>query len=111
MVSFNENTLTINGRSVRILHKIFDVAEGPTGTLVLLDPNVGLNQNVFFLSPEGRVKWQIELFSEHPDMINGPQSYSGIWNDNGRLTVLNTLGFLCEVDPETGCITQRTYAE
>jgi hypothetical protein len=109
MVSFKANTLMINGSNVALMHKIVDVVEGPNGVLVLLDYSVGLNRNVFFVAPDGRVKWQIELFSDHPKA--GAIPYTGVGFRENRLSAYNFAGFDCELDPETGAITKATFTK
>lgn len=71
------------------------------------DPHVG--RNVVSIASGGREKWRIEAFwwkvkcKDHLHKV--PDSYSHIRiGEDGKLYAYQPIGFICEIDPETGKI-------
>jgi hypothetical protein len=109
-VSFRGHELIVGSNKLAFLTEIFRVMPVPCGTIVLLKAiSDREKRNVFFVADDGKVKWQIENFSEEPLSL-----YSG-WVDisykNGELIGYNWLGYECKIDLETGKILERIFTK
>lgn len=100
-ISFKEKELSINGHKMKFHDPIETVLDAGNGAVVLLIPKPeSTEQNIFFINPDGSIKWQIQ----HKSIPNaGYQGYTSVRiNADGSLEAMNALGSLCRVDMETG---------
>lgn len=108
MINFSGRTLNIDGRATTLIENIVAVKETPLGILVILDWQARkLSQNVLLLNSDGSIKWQIEKFSHHVEARYSPYTEASF--SDGKLTAYNVEGFLCDLDPITGKITNRIF--
>jgi hypothetical protein len=108
MIKFSGRKLKIGEHEITLIENIADAKETPFGILVVLDWRARkLSQNVLLLKGDGSMKWQIEKFSHHAEARYSP--YASASFSDGKLTAYNIEGFLCELDPETGQITNRIF--
>lgn len=111
VVTFNQNILSIDNGLVRkmfqlpsaikqieILDQVIAVRVHPEGVNFI-------NENVFGISFEGKLLWQIEKV-EHVDKDS---PYTGLGRENDLLTAYNWDGFDYLVEPKTGKIIDRKF--
>jgi hypothetical protein len=110
-ISFKKNQLTIKQdgsiKTVEFQYDISGTQKFDDCLVVMIDPpkHVLLNENIFGLSYEGKMLWQIEKI-EHVD-VDSP--YTGLGLEDSQLTVYNWDGCDYLVDPKTGKIKGRKF--
>jgi hypothetical protein len=103
-ISFDKNELHINGNRVSFLAPIDSVVQVENGVVVLLAAMTKQSeQNVFFVNPDGSVKWQIQHLGMPKEVGYQGYTYIGLDSD-GVLEANNFRAVLCKVDMETGQI-------
>ena len=75
--------------------------------ILRIEPTVSriLNENVFGVSPEGKIIWQIEKSEHRKD----DSPYTHIVRENDLLSAYNWDGFDYLVDPKTGKVISKEY--
>jgi hypothetical protein len=108
-VDFKERTLTIGDNKLNFMQKIEGVRETPFGYLVEVNDEPGHNcRNVYLVTLDGHIKWQIEAIGDTPETKNW--QYVGIDWDKGELWATNSIGIAVTLDPDTGKILKRKSA-
>jgi hypothetical protein len=104
MATFEDHTLNYNGHDLTFLYRIFKIAEVADGCLVMLTwAHQNCSRNVFFVDPEGQIKWQIQRLGDPNCFEEVP--YTGFTYASGELRIYNSIGVSCGVDLETGLLT------
>jgi hypothetical protein len=62
----------------------------------------GRRRNVWAIDQTGNVKWRI---APYPGKGATNDTYTGIWEDSGKLVAYNGVGYDFYVDPATGAVT------
>jgi hypothetical protein len=108
MIGYDGNTLTIDGKSYDLEHRIVDAVECQGGVAVLFDPaaytaKFGQFANLVGLSCEGAKLWTAEL----PSTTSGDRYYKLVRDD--KLRAASVYSFICDIDPRTGRIIRKEF--
>jgi len=109
----NRNMLVSeDGKTTKFEYEVKDVLEAKGVTIVLLKvpPSEAMTQNVFGVSPEGRILWQIEKIPEtSSDETN---TYVGMNKTSDQIVRIgNWNGLIVEIDPTTGKVTRKIFGK
>jgi len=108
MISYSDNTLTIDGREHHLNFPIESAVESGDRVFVLFDPDAhhekfGQFENVVALSRAGEVLWIAEL----PTSRSGDRYYRLVCER--ALKASSVFSFVCELDPATGRILRKEF--
>lgn len=104
MAEFEGKKLKYLGRELIFMHDILEILETSRGCLVLLKWKIeGPWRNIFMVSPEGHIEWQIQNIEGVTD--ENASAYGGLIMKDGAVRVYNTSGLNCHLDLETGAVT------
>jgi outer membrane protein assembly factor BamB len=104
-------TLLIGGTEHELGNRIAEHIEFEDFVVVLLDltgdyhPELG--RNVIAVNKDGSVRWRIEKAPVETD----PDSYAGIFDDDGDLRAYNLCGMYYRVDRDTGEVSDGRFVK
>lgn len=103
-----ERTLTIStGKQITFDYPIDTAIGFDTAIVVMLEPNKFINENVFGVSYDGRIAWQIEekghVYDESP--------YTYIGRKDNKIELGNFDGLELIVEPSTGKILHQQWGK
>jgi len=109
MIDFDQNKLTIDGRSFELEYGIDDAVKFQDIVIVLFDPDAytakfGQFPNLTGLSHEGRKLWAAEL----PTTTSGDRYYRLI-HSCYELRAASVYSFVCEIDSGSGKIVRKEF--
>lgn len=95
-----------NGKEVRFEHAVAQTVDFPDAVVIRLKIPSGanLNENVFGISIEGQLLWQIAK-EEH---VYSQSPYTGMTREGDNVRLFNWDGLELVVHPRTGKIVSRT---
>jgi len=104
--------LTINGKVSELRAKVYKTLESNLGVIVIVGSIAGQPhtpvQNIFMISNDGRILWQIEEFKGIRDQTS---YYTNVFFENGKLHAFHPSGFDCEIDLNTGRILRSEFTK
>ncbi len=115
-------TLTINGRELTFEQEIYQSVELPDRVIVLLHPGDFAKDdplkgcNIIALDEDGEMLWRIQdrgvtLTTKDGKEISESYTGLGLAKDEKTVRVSTPFGFLYELDPETGQISNPKFTK
>jgi hypothetical protein len=109
-MEYKGRTLKVGSNELNFMQEIEEVRDTPFGYFVEVKDEPGNNcRNVYLVSLDGHIKWQIEAIGYTPETRNW--QYVGINYKNNTLWATNSIGFAVTLDPETGKILERKFTK
>jgi hypothetical protein len=110
MISYENQTLTVDGQAHQLEHRILDAIEYDDRVVVLFDPNAhvekfGQFRNRIAISRHGTRLWVAEL----PTSTSGDRYYRIVRENSLRASSIYSL--VCEIDPATGQILAKEFVK
>ncbi len=109
-VKYENNKLKFSsGASYNFKYPIDEIKICEKIVIVRLDipPKVILNENVYGISENGELLWQIEKL----DHIYEDSPYTGMTLKEGKLILYNWDGLEVNIDPKTGKVISKSYGK
>lgn len=106
--SYDSNILRLHsGKCIKFKYNIAEIAEFQDVIIVRLDipPGEKFNENVYGISKAGEIVWQIPKI-EH---VYGDSPYTGMTENESKLTLYNWDGLDVTIDPSSGKILSKTF--
>lgn len=110
MIGYDENRLTVDGKSYELEHRVADAIEYEDRVVVLFDPEVytakfGQFPNLIAVSRDGKKLWTAEL----PTTTSGDRYYRLVRGES--LLAASIYSFVCDIDPRTGKILRKEFVK
>lgn len=110
MIGYNENTITVDGKSYELEHRVADAIEYKDRVVVLFDPEdytdkFGQFPNLIAISHDGKKLWTAEL----PTTTSGDRYYRIVRGES--LRAASIYSFVCDIDPRTGKIVRKDFVK
>ena len=98
-----------NKKIVEFPYPIVAIQEFDDFIVVLIDPfmKIIFNENIFGVSYEGKITWQIEK----TDHLNMDSPYTGIGKEEKLLAAYNWDAYDYLIDPKTGKVISKEYVK
>lgn len=112
-INFEKNILTINvdkqKKIIKFKYPINKIQKFDNCLVVIIEPPLKtvFNENVFGVSYEGKLLWQIENINH----MNIDSPYTGISEKDGLLIAYNWDGFDYTIDPKNGRIIDKKFVK
>lgn len=102
-----------NGKTVVLPFEVMSYDKVENGLLVLVQPppKVLMPDNVFMISDNGTITWQIEKNGTTDRDVSGYYIYYDFPVTNGQLRMITLSGFIMHVDPENGKVLDIMWAK
>ncbi len=110
-ISFEENKLNINDKSIRFDLNIYNAIVLDDKVVIMLDvPNDNpLMENIIAFSFEGQPVWTVQPFKERFPEIKMTTPYVGMFKrDDGNINATNFYGICVEISAKDGKILSKS---